>query len=566
VENETVLVNVYGEVKKYHKDTTFYQVACDFEKSQKEQGVSRERGQIILCVVDHKLCELSRQVSRNCKVTFITTADEVGTKTYRRGVIFLMLRAAYQVLGKENIRKIVVEHAIGRGLYCECQFLNEISSITAEQIQQIEAKMRELVAADILIQKKVMPTDEAISLFHEYGMYDKEKLFRYRRVSTTNVYSIGNFEDYFYGYMPYSTGILKYFSLSLYEQGFLLQFPDKRNPNVVPEPIESPKLFHVMKESNLWGQMMEVSTVGELNEIIASGKIQDLILVQEALQEKKIADIAEQIRSVGDRKFIMVAGPSSSGKTTFSHRLSIQLRANGLNPHTIALDDYFKDRENTPIDENGDYNFECIEAIDVEQFNKDMLALLDGKMVEMPEFNFRQGKREYKGNYKRLGKDDILVLEGIHGLNDELSNSLPKECKFKIYISALTQLNIDEHNRIPTNDGRLLRRMVRDARTRGIQAADTIARWESVRRGEEEYIFPFQEEADVMFNSAAIYELAVLKQYAEPLLFGIDRWVSEYLEAHRLLKFLDYFVGVASEDIPKNSLIREFIGGSCFRV
>ena len=286
--------------------------------------------------------------------------------------------------------------------------------------------------------------------------------------------------------------------------------------------------------------------------------------MQEAIQESGIARIAEQIVEAGNKKFVMIAGPSSSGKTTFSHRLSIQLAAHGMKPHPIAVDNYFVNREHTPLDEFGEKDYECLEAIDVEQFNKDMLALLNGERVELPVFNFKTGQREYKGDFLQLGKEDILVIEGIHGLNDKLSYALPKESKFKIYISALTQLNIDEHNRIPTTDGRLIRRIVRDARTRGTSASETIARWPSVRRGEEKNIFPYQEEADVMFNSALIYELACLKVYAEPLLFGISKEEPEYLEANRLLKFFDYFVAVPSEEVPNNSLLREFIGGSCF--
>ena len=307
-------------------------------------------------------------------------------------------------------------------------------------------------------------------------------------------------------------------------------------------------------------------TVGALNDVICKGGINDLILVQEALQEKKIGEIAEQIVANPSNKFIMISGPSSSGKTTFSHRLSIELRTHGLNPLPIALDNYFVDRVNTPLDAEGNPNFECLEAIDIEQFNKDMMELLKGERVELPTYNFKLGKREYKGNFQQLGEEDILVIEGIHGLNDKLSHSLPKESKFKIYISALTQLNIDEHNRIPTTDGRLIRRMVRDARTRGTSAKETIAMWASVRRGEEENIFPFQEEADVMFNSVLIYELAILKLYAEPILFGIDRDCKEYVEAKRLLKFLDYFIGVSPDEVPRNSIIREFIGGSYFKV
>ena len=311
---------------------------------------------------------------------------------------------------------------------------------------------------------------------------------------------------------------------------------------------------------------MDISYVGDLNDHITKEGISNILLVQGAFQEAKISDIAHRIVLEGNKKFIMIAGPSSSGKTSFSHRLSIQLLAHGMKPHPIGVDNYFKNREETPLDEYGEKNYECLEAIDVEQFNKDMLALLRGERIELPVFNFKTGHREYKGDFLQLGPEDVLVIEGIHGLNDKLSYALPAESKFKIYISALTQLNIDEHNRIPTTDGRLLRRIVRDARTRGTSAKDTIARWPSVRRGEEANIFPYQEQADVMFNSALVYELACLKVYAEPLLFGIDKSEPEYLEAKRLLKFLDYFISVPSEDIPHNSLLREFVGGSCFDV
>lgn len=301
-----------------------------------------------------------------------------------------------------------------------------------------------------------------------------------------------------------------------------------------------------------------------MNELVSKGGMQKLILISEALQEGKISRIAEDIANHKNVKFIMIAGPSSSGKTTFSHRLSIQLAAHGLKPHPVAMDNYFVNREDTPLDEHGNRNFECLEAIDVEQFNKDMSDLLKGEKVEIPRFNFVEGKREYKGDFMQLGAEDVLVLEGIHGLNDKMSYTLPRENKYKVYISALTQLNIDEHNRIPTTDGRLIRRMVRDNRTRGTSAKDTIAMWASVRRGEEENIFPYQEEADVMFNSALIYELAVLKNYAEPILFQISKGCPEYYEATRLLKFLDYFIGVPSDTIPNNSILREFVGGGCF--
>lgn len=551
---DMVKVTIGDVVKEYEVGTSLLDISKEYQGEYEYD--------IILAFVNNKLRELPKVVKKDCTVSFVTTKDDVGHKTYVRGMTLLMLKAMYQEIGRQNIEKIYVEFSLGNGYYCDVK--SEVA-LTKEILDRVKARMEKMVEADIPFQKFSINTEEAMDLFYQYGMLDKHKLFKYRRVSKANIYNLDGFEDYYYGYMPASTGILKYFDLQLYNGGFLMILPYKSAPTRVTEFLDRPKLFQTLKESNEWGKMMGIDTVGALNDEISAGGANDLILVQEAFQEKKLAEIAEQIKESG-KKFVMIAGPSSSGKTTFSHRLSIQLRTHGLKPHPIAVDDYFVDRDKTPVDEDGKFNYECLEAIDVEQFNSDMCDLLAGKTVELPSYNFKAGRREYKGDFKRLGEDDILVIEGIHGLNDKLSHSLPKESKFKIYISALTQLNIDEHNRIPTTDGRLLRRMVRDARTRGTSAQATIAMWSSVRRGEETYIFPFQEEADAMFNSALIYELAVLKQYAEPLLFGIPKEAPEYVEAKRLLKFLDYFVGVSSEEVPKNSILREFVGGSCFKV
>ena len=365
---------------------------------------------------------------------------------------------------------------------------------------------------------------------------------------------------------PENRSYLKYFKLYKYDDGFVIQMPERSVPEIVPPFEPQNKLFQVLKESTKWGDMQGIETVGALNDKITKGDMMETVLVQEALQEKKIAEIAATIASNPKIKFVLIAGPSSSGKTTFSHRLSIQLRANGLVPHPIAVDNYFVEREENPKDEKGNYDYECLEAVDRELFNRQLQDLLDGKEVVIPTFNFVTGHKEYGKETKKLGENDVLVIEGIHCLNPKLTEHLQDENKFKIYISALTQLNIDEHNRIPTTDGRLLRRIVRDARTRGSSAERTIRMWPSVRRGEERNIFPYQEQADVMFNSALIYELAVLKPYVEALLFGIDREAPEYMEAKRLLKFLDYFVGIGSENVPTNSLLREFIGGGCFHI
>lgn len=548
-------VKINGELKQYPEGTTYEQIAEEYQ--------SQYDNLIGLVCVDGKIRELFKRVSKDCNLKFFTLKDDIGYKTYVRTATMLFLKSVFDLYGEECCQTNRVEFAVGNGTY-----INPCGSIepTAENAAKIKDKMQELVAGKIPFMKSSYPVAEAMELFREHKMCDKEKLFKYRRSSYVNMYEMDGCYDYYYGYMLPHAGYVKWFDVIPYDEGFMLLLPRKKNPTVVEPFKEQKKLFDTLKASEEWSRKIGMSTVGDLNNGICSGSLSELILVQEAEQERKIGEIAKEIVSRDDVKFVMIAGPSSSGKTSFSHRLSIQLRTMGKVPHPIALDDYFVDRENTPRDENGDYNFECLEAIDTKQFNEDMTRLLAGERVEMPTFNFKIGKREYHGNYKQLGPDDILVLEGIHGLNDKMSYALPKESKFKIYISALTSINIDGHNRIPTTDGRLLRRMVRDARTRGADARRTIEMWPSVRRGEEENIFPFQEDADAMFNSALIYELAVLKQFAEPLLFQISKEEPEYYEAKRLLKFLDYFLSVPSESLPNNSICREFVGGSCFKV
>ncbi|NSJ94073.1 nucleoside kinase [Blautia obeum] len=553
---EMVKVTIDGKEHEYAIGTTYREIVDEYQEEVAEAPV-------ILVMVDGKLRELQKKLKGDCTLEFVTTKDHIGFETYKRTVCLVLLRAIYDVAGKENIEKVMIHYSVGNGYY----FTMAGKAVLDQHfLDNVKTRMQELADMCTPIGKRSVNTDDAVSLFHHHRMYDKEKLFRFRRVSKVNIYNIGYYEDYFYGYMADHAGYVKYFDLKLYDEGFVLELPTRKNPSVISPFRPEGKIFQVQKESQEWAEKMDISYVGDLNDHITKEGISNILLVQEALQEAKISDIAQRIVLEGNKKFIMIAGPSSSGKTSFSHRLSIQLLAHGMKPHPIGVDNYFKNREETPLDEYGEKNYECLEAIDVEQFNKDMLALLRGERIELPVFNFKTGHREYKGDFLQLGPEDVLVIEGIHGLNDKLSYALPAESKFKIYISALTQLNIDEHNRIPTTDGRLLRRIVRDARTRGTSAKDTIARWPSVRRGEEANIFPYQEQADVMFNSALVYELACLKVYAEPLLFGIDKSEPEYLEAKRLLKFLDYFISVPSEDIPHNSLLREFVGGSCFDV
>ncbi len=553
---EMVKVTIDGKEHEYAIGTTYREIVDEYQEEVAEAPV-------ILVMADGKLRELQKKLKGDCTLEFVTTKDHIGFETYKRTVCLVLLRAIYDVAGKENIEKVMIHYSVGNGYY----FTMAGKAVLDQYfLDNVKTRMQELADMCTPIGKRSVNTDDAVSLFHHHRMYDKEKLFRFRRVSKVNIYNIGYYEDYFYGYMADHAGYVKYFDLKLYDEGFVLELPTRKNPSVISSFRPEGKIFQVQKESQEWAEKMDISYVGDLNDHITKEGISNILLVQEALQEAKISDIAQRIVLEGNKKFIMIAGPSSSGKTSFSHRLSIQLLAHGMKPHPIGVDNYFKNREETPLDEYGEKNYECLEAIDVEQFNKDMLALLRGERIELPVFNFKTGHREYKGDFLQLGPEDVLVIEGIHGLNDKLSYALPAESKFKIYISALTQLNIDEHNRIPTTDGRLLRRIVRDARTRGTSAKDTIARWPSVRRGEEANIFPYQEQADVMFNSALVYELACLKVYAEPLLFGIDKSEPEYLEAKRLLKFLDYFISVPSEDIPHNSLLREFVGGSCFDV
>ncbi|MBD5508937.1 MAG: nucleoside kinase [Lachnospiraceae bacterium] len=550
-----VTIRIGGKEKRYEDGTKYEDIA--------EEHQNDYISQIALVTVNGKIRELMKRADRDCELEFITYGDAIGHKTYVRTAIMLMLKAIKDVAGMEAAANVKVEFAIGAGYYCA--FRNGLK-LDVKVIEQVKDRMGELVDMDLLVTKMAYPADEAVALFAENGMKDKVSLFRYRRSSNINVYCMGDYYDYFYGYMMPSTGYIRHFDLFAYEEGMILLLPEPEEPETLPEFKPRKKLFQTLLATGEWGRELGIDTVGDLNDQICSGSISDMILVQEALQERRIGEIARDIARRENVKFVMIAGPSSSGKTTFSHRLSIQLRTYGLKPHPIGLDNYYLNHDKTPLDEDGKPDFECLEALDVEQFNQDMTALLEGKKVQLPTFNFKTGKREYSGKETCLGPDDILVIEGIHGLNEKMSYALPAESKYKIYISALTTLNVDEHNRIPTTDNRLLRRLVRDARTRGASATRTISMWGSVRRGEEKYIFPFQEEADAMFNSAMIYELAVIKQYAEPLLFSIQKGEPEYHEAKRLLKFLEYFLGVSSEELPKNSLCREFVGGSCFEV
>ena len=547
-------LKVREKIFEYEAGLTLETISRDFQKAYPHD--------IILARVDGKLAELMKTIDEDVSVEFITTGEIIGNEAYRRTASMMMLKAFQDVMGRENFERLTVQYSLDRGYYCE---LISDSSLTKELLDRVKLRMQEIQKENIPIIKKSMPKREAIEIFREHKMYDKVNLFHYRRSSRINVYTLEDTVDYFYGYMAPNTSYVRYFDLYLYDDGFVLQMPEPASPETVDafEPPE--KLFNVLKQSARWGELLGVRTVADINNALADGSFSELMLGQEALQEKKIAEIAESIIESGKR-IILIAGPSSSGKTTFSHRLSIQLRAHGLKPHPIPVDNYFVNREDTPLDEYGKPNFECLEALDIKELNKDLQGLLAGEEVVLPVFNFVTGKREMSGEKMKIGDRDVLVIEGIHSLNDAMTYSIDQSNKFKIYISALTQLNIDEHNRIPTTDARLLRRIVRDAAKRGTNAAKTISMWQSVRRGEEENIFPYQENCDVMFNSVLIYELAILKQYAEPLLFSVREDQPEYETAKYLIKFLGYFLGASSENVPNNSILREFIGGSCFNV
>lgn len=548
-------VNVDGVEYIYPKGTLYQVIAADFQ-----EGYAHD---ILLVNRNGKLCELHKALDRDCTLKMITVEEKPGMQTYERSVVFLMLKAFYDVVRKENVERVSVEYSISHALFIRAK---GAFTLGQELLNQVEGRMRAISEQAVPIRKESINTDDAVELFRKTQMYDKAQLLSFRINSHVNIYFLDEFSDYFYGYMVPDTGYLKCFGLQLFESGFVLRLPDQKNPSQLGAFHPSMKVFRELYDATLRSEALHISNVAEMNGVISQGNATHMILAHEAMMEKKIGDIAGEIAARKDVRFVMIAGPSSSGKTTFSHRLSTQLLACGLHPHAIATDNYFKNRSETPLDQNGQYDFESLGAMDVEQFNADMTRLLRGETVEIPQFNFKKGVREYNGDYLTLGAQDVLVIEGIHCLNDQLSYSLPKESKYKIYISCLTTLNVDDHNYIPTTDARLLRRIERDARTRGYSARATIQMWPSVRRGEENNIFPFQDSADMIFNSALIYEIALLKPHVEPLLFGVPKDCEEYIEAKRLLKFLNYFLPIPADDVPKTSLMREFIGGGCYKV
>ena len=513
--------------------------------------------------VNNKVEGLNYRFYNNKDVEFQNICTSSGMRTYVRSLCFILCKAVEELYPQGSI---MLEHPVSKGYYCR---MNLDRPIGLDDVQRIKQRMKEIIAEDIPFKRYECHTEEVVELFKQKGMTDKVKLLETSGNLYSYYYTLGDTVDYYYGSLLPSTGYIHLFGLEKYYDGLLLQVPNRQQPDELEEMIKQEKMLDVFKEHRRWNQILGVGNVGDFNEACNQGHATQLINVSEALQEKRISQIADEIFHRKEQgqplKLILISGPSSSGKTTFSKRLSVQLMANGIRPYPVSLDDYFVNREQTPRDANGDYDYESLYALDLDYFNQQLQSLLNGEEVELPRFNFTTGKREMSGTRLKIDENMILILEGIHALNPELTAHLPAESKFKIYVSALTTILLDNHNYIPTTDNRLLRRIIRDFKYRGYSAEETISRWPSVRAGEDKWIFPYQENADVMFNSALLFELAVIKDYAEPILRKVPNNRPEYSEAYRLRKFLEYFVPLQDKELPPTSLLREFLGGSSFR-
>ena len=515
---------------------------------------------IIAALVNGDLRELTYAVQSDARVDPVFLSNSDGVRIYRRSLAFLLVTVVREMFPEAQI---FVDHTLPfGGFFCQVRGREPFN---AEELAQIEIEMRKTIAEDLPITREPVPLDEVIEMFTARGETEKVQLLTRRKKDYLSLYNLRGTRDYFHGYMVPSTGYLRYFALHLWPPGFVLQYPRRHWPSELLPAVDHPQLTAVFRQYGEWLRLLGVESVSGLNEAIANGRIREIILVSEALHEQRIAQIADMIaRYRNEVRLVIVAGPSAAGKTTFSKRISIQLLAHGIRPYPLALDNYFVNREDTPRDEQGNFDFEALEALDLALFNQHLVALMRGEAVQLPRFNFKTGRRE-EGETVQLGPDHVIIIEGIHGLNPRLVPSVPRECTFRIFISALTQLNIDRHNRVPTTDTRLIRRIVRDATYRGYSAEETLNRWESVRRGEKRHIFPYQEHADMMLNSALVYELAVLKPLAEPLLLQVEPSSPRRVEAKRLLAFLQWFEPCGTELIPDNSILREFIGDSILR-
>jgi len=541
-----------GVIREYAENTTLHDIAnsCQHEFAYP----------ILIAKVDNEIEELTYNVVRKCKVEFFDRSSLVGHSVYSRGVHFLMIVAIKKVLGDDA--EVIIQHSIDKGVYCEVTN----REINKDIIQQIENKMQELTEGSYNFVKISVSRRDAINFFRKKKQMDKVKVLKYISNSFVNLYRLDEYYDYFFGEMPYSTKVIDDFKLTyIKDNGFVLSYPSIRHPKDTEDYSHHKMLFDAFLNYTEMGRTVEISNVADLNEIVSTGKYNDVIQLSEAHYNSQLANVAEMINQRKDKiKFILLAGPSSSGKTTTARKLEVYLRARGFKTHSISIDDYFFNRTDTPKKPNGEGDFESLRAVDTDLFNKHLLKLLDGEKVLLPEYNFILGEREYKKKWLQLKENDIVVIEGLHALNPELTMAIEEDNKFKIYISPLTQLNIDNHNRIHTSDTRRLRRIIRDNQYRGYNAADTLKSWSNILEGEEENVFPFQNDADVIINSALIYELGVLKTYAEPLLFSVSEDDETYPEAIRLINFLRNFLPIPSDNVPKESVLREFIGGSCF--
>lgn len=539
-------------IKEYSENTPLSEVANSFQ--------SGYNFPIMVAKVDNVIEELAYNISKKCNVDFYDRSSTFGHTVYSHGVHFLMIVAMKKVLG--NDAEVIIQHSIDKGVYCE--ILNK--EINKEIIKQIESKMYELVEQDYNFIKLSVSRKDAMDFFRKKKQFDKVNVFKYISNTYINLYRLDEYYDYFFSEMPYSTKVLDEFKLTyIKDNGFVLSYPSIHNPKYTEDYSHHKKIFDAFLDYTNMGKTIGISNAADLNGIVSLGKYNDVIQLAEANYNSQLAKTADIIYNKRNKiKIILLAGPSSSGKTTTARKLEVYLKARGFKTHSISTDDYFLNRVDTPKKPNGDYDFESLRAVDTDLFNKHLLKLLAGEKVLMPEYNFVLGEREYKGRTLQLSSDDIVIIEGIHALNPELTMAIANDNKFKIYISPLTQLNIDNHNRIHTSDTRRLRRIIRDNKYRGWNAADTLRNWKNILEGEEEYVFPYQNEADMIINSALIYELGVLKTYAEPLLFSVDEDDEVYPEAIRLINFLRNFLPIPSDDVPRESVLREFIGGSCF--
>ncbi|MBO8158606.1 MAG: nucleoside kinase [Thermosyntropha sp.] len=540
------------------KDKGEYEVPAGITLNQFVAGIKDKlHYPVTAAIVDNQAVGLDYIFTEDAEVQLLDLTSEYGLRVYRRTAIFILLKACHDLFPEKNM---IVRHSLSNGLLCE--FVE--GNVKPEEVKMVEERMSQLVEDDLPINRFMMNRFDAIEIFKTQNQSDKAEMLRFVDEDDICIYELDGFYEYFYGYMLPRTGMLKYFKLIPYDGGIIMQTPEMDSPLRIKPYVEQKKLASIFRESKRWAEMLETPHAAALNRLVEEGKIDEIIRINEALHEKKVALIAEEICRNDKIRLVLISGPSSSGKTTFAQRLYIQLRASGKRPITISLDDYFVDRELTPRDEKGEYDFEALEALKLDLFNEHLTRLIKGEEVEVPIFNFVKGRAEPKGRMVRLPAEEVIIIEGIHALNDKLTFSIPAEQKFKVYVSALTQLNLDNTNRIATTDARLIRRIVRDSRTRGYNARDTIKIWPSVRRGEEKNIFPFQENADIMFNTSLVYELSVLRPFAEPLLKKITFEHPEYHEARRLLKFLAHFKPVKPDGVPPNSILREFIGGSWF--